>query len=118
MIAYVGLIVFPNAGKSTIISVISNAKPKIADYPFTTLTPNLGVVLHNDYDFVAADIPGLIENASLGHGLGFQFLKHIERCRVFIHVIDASSEDPYQNYITVNNAAKYRRISKSPQVVY
>lgn len=119
MIADVGLIGFPNAGKSTIISVISNAKPKIADYPFTTLTPNLGVVLHNDYDFVAADIPGLIENASLGHGLGFQFLKHIERCRVFIHVIDASSEDPYQNYITVNNElAKYNEeLVNRPQVV-
>jgi len=119
MIADVGLIGFPNAGKSTIISIISNAKPKIADYPFTTLTPNLGVVLHNDYDFVVADIPGLIENASLGSGLGFQFLRHIERCRVFVHVVDASSEDPYQNYLTVNNElAKYNEeLVNRPQVV-
>lgn len=119
MIADVGLIGFPNAGKSTIISVISNAKPKIADYPFTTLTPNLGVVLHNDYDFVVADIPGLIENASLGSGLGFQFLRHIERCRVFVHVVDASSDDPYQNYLTVNNElAKYNEeLVNRPQVV-
>lgn len=119
MIADVGLIGFPNAGKSTIISIISNAKPKIADYPFTTLTPNLGVVLHNDYDFVVADIPGLIENASLGSGLGFQFLRHIERCCVFVHVVDASSEDPYQNYLTVNNElAKYNEeLVNRPQVV-
>ncbi len=119
MIADVGLIGFPNAGKSTIISVISNAKPKIADYPFTTLTPNLGVVLHNDYDFVAADIPGLIENASLGQGLGFQFLKHIERCRVFVHVVDISSDNPYQNYLIVNQElAKYNEeLLNRPQVV-
>ncbi|MGI6787784.1 MAG: GTPase ObgE [Acholeplasmataceae bacterium] len=119
MIADVGLIGFPNAGKSTIISVISNAKPKIADYPFTTLIPNLGVVNHHDYDFVVADIPGLIENASLGHGLGFQFLRHIERCRVFVHVVDLSSEDPYENYLIVNQElAKYNEeLVNRPQVI-
>lgn len=119
MIADVGLIGFPNAGKSTIISVISNAKPKIADYPFTTLTPNLGVVNYYDHDFVVADIPGLIENASQGLGLGFQFLRHIERCRVFIHVVDITSENPLLNYQIINEElAKYNdELPKRPQVV-
>ena len=119
MLADVGLIGFPNAGKSTIISVISNAKPKIADYPFTTLTPNLGVVRHHEDDFVVADIPGLIENASLGLGLGFQFLRHIERCRIFLHVVDLTSEDPVKNYQVINNElAKYNEeLATRPQVV-
>lgn len=119
MIADVGLIGFPNAGKSTIISVISNAKPKIADYPFTTLTPNLGVVVHSDYDYVVADIPGLIENASVGLGLGFQFLRHIERCRVFVHVIDLTADDPLLNYQIINDElAKYNEsLLDRPQIV-
>ncbi|MDR1240509.1 MAG: GTPase ObgE [Oscillospiraceae bacterium] len=90
LIADVGLIGLPNAGKSTIISVISNAKPKIADYSFTTLSPVLGVVTHGEKSFVAADIPGLIEGSSRGAGLGHEFLRHIKRCRVLIHVVDIS----------------------------
>lgn len=93
-----GLIGLPNVGKSTLLSKTSAAKPKIADYHFTTLKPNLGVVYVSDMEFVLADIPGLIKNAHLGQGLGDRFLKHIERCGVLIHVIDASHEDILQDY--------------------
>lgn len=93
LIADVGIIGFPSVGKSTLISVISNAKPKIADYHFTTLVPNLGVAHHKGENIVVSDIPGLIEGASEGKGLGFQFLKHIERCRMLVHVIDATELD-------------------------
>ncbi len=98
VLADVGLIGYPSVGKSTLISVVSNARPKVAAYPFTTLTPNLGMVEVDDESFVLADLPGLVEDAHQGHGLGIRFLKHIERCRVFVHVVDLTAEDPYSDY--------------------
>lgn len=119
VLADVGLIGYPSVGKSTIISVVSNAKPKIAEYPFTTLHPNLGMVQVGDESFVLADLPGLIENAHLGLGLGIQFLKHIERCRVFLHVLDLTREDPYADYIKINHELEMynEELLDRPQIV-
>lgn len=119
LIADVGLVGVPNAGKSTLLSVVSNAKPKIAPYPFTTLEPNLGVVIYDHQDLVFADIPGLIEGAHMGIGLGHAFLRHVSRCRVLIHVIDGISEDPVADFNQINTelALYDETMSEKPQIV-
>ena len=101
LIADIGLIGLPNAGKSTLLSRVTAAKPKIADYPFTTLHPNLGVVHQDNKEFVIADIPGLIEGAHEGSGLGHRFLGHVERCKGLLHLIDVTSENIKSNYLTI-----------------
>lgn len=121
-IADVGLVGFPNVGKSTLLSSVSNAKPKIANYHFTTLAPNIGVVTGYDESFVMADIPGLISGASEGVGLGLDFLRHIERTRLLIHVVDISASegrDPYNDYVVINNELeKYSdKVGKIKQIV-
>jgi GTP-binding protein len=123
LLADVGLVGFPNAGKSTLISRISAARPKIADYPFTTLTPNLGVVnLGDDRSFVVADVPGLIEGAHRGLGLGHQFLRHLERTRVLIHLVDVSSasgRDAVEDLDTVRRELELFQptLAAKPQIV-
>lgn len=119
VLADVGLIGYPSVGKSTLISVVSNARPKIAEYPFTTLQPNLGLVGVGEESFVLADLPGLIENAHQGFGLGIRFLKHIERCRVFIHVLDLTREDPYDDYLKINYELEMYDdvLLKRPQII-
>ena len=101
LIADAGLLGMPNAGKSTFLAATSNARPKIADYPFTTLVPNLGVVGIDNVEFVVADIPGLIEGASEGRGLGDTFLGHVERCAVLLHIVDGTAGDPMRDYTTI-----------------
>lgn len=122
LLADVGLVGLPNAGKSTLISVISAAKPKISDYPFTTLVPNLGVVDLGDRTMVVADIPGLIEGASEGQGLGTRFLRHVERTDLFLHLVDLSSlqqGDPLENFAMLNNELKRydAELASKPQLV-
>ena len=127
LIADVGLVGYPNAGKSTLLSVVTAAQPKIADYPFTTLSPNLGVVVvgqpgsRDEIDFVLADIPGLIEGAAQGVGLGHEFLRHIERTRLLIHMLDGASleRDPWQDFQTINQELREydERLATRPQIV-
>ena len=123
LLADVGLVGFPSVGKSTLLSVVSKARPQIADYHFTTIVPNLGVVQVKDgRSFVMADLPGLIEGASQGKGLGHQFLRHIERCRVIVHIIDMGGiegRDPYEDYCTINEElGQYQyRLLERPQIV-
>jgi len=123
LLADAGLVGFPSVGKSTLLSVISSAKPKIAEYHFTTIAPNLGMVETEDgRSFVLADLPGLIEGAHSGVGLGHQFLRHIERTRVIVHVIDMAAtegRDPFEDYITINNELKeYNlRLTERPQII-
>lgn len=106
LIADVGIIGMPNAGKSTLLSIISNAKPKIANYPFTTIAPNLGIVSYAKKSYTFADLPGLIEDASQGKGLGLEFLRHIERCRIIIHVVSMEENQPFKNFSVVQNEIK------------
>ena len=120
LIADVGIVGVPNAGKSSFLAVVTNAKPKIADYPFTTLEPNIGVAeLDQDTTLVLADIPGLIEGAHLGTGLGFAFLRHIQRTRVIIHLLDGLAEDPLVDYSQINSelALFDAELGKKPQIV-
>ncbi len=119
VIADVGLLGLPNAGKSTFLSVVTSARPKIADYPFTTLHPNLGVAWVDGYEMVIADIPGLIEGAHEGTGLGDRFLKHVERCAAFLHVIDATAEDVVTPYQVIRKELELYndKLVKKPEVV-
>jgi GTP-binding protein len=122
LLADVGLVGFPNAGKSTLLSIISAARPKIGAYPFTTIQPNLGVVGVGDYSFVVADIPGLIEGAHRGVGLGFDFLRHIERTRLLLHLVDAAGvdgRDPIDDYRQINEELRQYQpeLARRPQIV-
>ena len=113
-VADVGLVGFPSAGKSSLVSVLSAAKPKIADYPFTTLVPNLGVVSAGEHTFTVADVPGLIPGASQGRGLGLEFLRHIERCAVLVHVVDCATLEPGRDPISDIDALEAELAAYTP----
>jgi GTPase len=119
LIADIGIVGLPNAGKSTLLARVTSAKPKIADYPFTTLTPGLGVVRHKGEEVVLADIPGLIEGAHEGVGIGDRFLGHIERCRALVHLVDAAGENPPGAYMTVRGelGAYGHGLAEKPEIV-
>ncbi len=119
LIADAGLIGLPNAGKSTFLSVVSGAKPKIADYPFTTLTPGLGVIRFEDVEFVLADIPGLIKGAHAGAGLGDRFLGHVERCAVLLHIIDGTEDDVTDRWRTIREELKSygNGLAEKPEII-
>lgn len=119
LIADVGLVGVPNAGKSSLLSVVSNARPRIANYPFTTLEPNLGVVVYDDRELVFADIPGLIEGAHAGVGLGHAFLRHVQRTRVLVHLLNGESDDPIADYSQINSelALYDENLIQKPQIV-
>ena len=119
LVAEVGIIGVPNAGKSTLLAAVTAARPKIADYPFTTVEPTLGVVLHGSRDFVMADIPGLLEGAHRGVGLGHDFLRHVERTRVLVHVLDGSSQDPVTDFHRISDELRLynESLAGRPQVV-
>ncbi len=119
LIADIGIVGVPNAGKSTLLSVVSNARPKIADYPFTTLEPNLGVMSYDDRELVLADIPGLIEGAHMGIGLGHSFLRHVQRTRVLVHLLNGASENPLADYSQINTelALFDEHLAEKPQIV-
>lgn len=119
LLADVGVVGLPNAGKSTFLSVVTRAQPKIADYPFTTLQPNLGVVYVHDHEFVLADLPGLIENAHEGAGLGHRFLGHVERCQVILHMIDATHEDVAYAYQTIRHelSSYGHGLAEKPEII-
>src|SRR4051812_38418544 len=122
VVADVGLVGFPSAGKSSLIAAISRARPKIADYPFTTLVPNLGVVTAGDTTFTVADVPGLIEGASEGRGLGHEFLRHIERCAALVHVVDTATIEPGRNpvddlEVIENELSRYGGLEDRPRLV-
>ena len=122
LLAEVGVVGFPNVGKSTLISSISNARPKIAAYPFTTKTPTLGLVKSEDKTFVAADIPGLIEGSGQGKGLGDKFLRHVERTKILVHLLDMSGfegRDPLEDYVIINNELKVysAQLTKKKQII-
>ena len=119
LIADVALVGMPNAGKSTLLSVVSNAKPKIADYPFTTLEPNLGTVVYDNKDLIFADIPGLIEGAHLGVGLGHAFLRHVQRTKIIVHILDGSADDPLADYSQIRSelALFDDKLAERPEIV-
>lgn len=119
IIADIGLVGMPNAGKSTFISTVTNSKSKAADYPFSTITPQIGVKKYSDKEIIIADIPGLIEGAHLGKGLGDRFLAHVERCSVLLHIVDISSENPLDDYLRIRNEIELYSLSlfKKPEVI-